>query len=114
MIWIYHRKCSSPFLAFGTTPPKEDLVELSDMRGMNLRVHSDGTRSRDEIPICPACSSEGDEIQYDPLCPEVCLTLWRAECARAKRIMLRHWQRGDSWCCCSTIFPPRPEGVSFF
>ena len=114
MIWIYHRKCSSPFLAFGTAPPKEELDQVSDPRGMYLRVHSDGSRSRDEIPICPACSSERDKIEYNWQCPESCLALWKADCARAERIILRLWQRGDSWVSCNNIFPPRPAGVSFF
>jgi len=114
MIWMYHRKGYTPFLAFGTAPPKEELDELSDMRGIYLRVNSDGSRSRDDIPICPACSSQRKEMQYDWQCPESCLALWKADCARAERIIMRHWQRGDSWVSCKNIFPPRRPGVSLF
>jgi len=103
MILLYHRKGSSQFLPLGKPPP-EDGGDLYSMRGLYLRVDTSDEYNK-EVPICPACFSTHATALYDPLCPAT----RKAECARAESIMYRHWQRGGSWDCRSTIFSPRAE-----
>ena len=96
-----HRKGNGRLLRLGPAPPAHEAV-VFDMTGAYLNVDTSAEFDQN-LPMCSTCFAAEQSAPCDFFSPAV----HEAECKAAESIMHRHWEKGGSWDCCTTIYPKK-------